>query len=61
MGYRPTETFEEYRIGLMQCPLIVVIGAAFGSRSERGDAMFAAMARPSCAAMRDVGTIDALS
>jgi hypothetical protein len=61
MGYSATEAFEDYRIGLMQCPLIMVIGAAFSSRTERGDAMFAAMARRSCAAMRDVATIDALS
>jgi hypothetical protein len=60
-GYSSTEAFEDYRVGLMQCPLITVLGAAFGSRTERGDAMFAAMARRSCAAMRDVGTIDALS
>jgi aminoglycoside/choline kinase family phosphotransferase len=60
-GYSAAEAFDDFRVGLMQCPLIIVLGSAFGSRTERGDAMFAAMARRSCAAMRDLRTIDALS
>jgi hypothetical protein len=33
MGYSATEAFEDYRIGLMQCPLIMVIGAALAHRA----------------------------
>jgi hypothetical protein len=34
-----------------------VFGCAYGSRTDRGDQMFAAMVARSCAAIRDLGTI----
>jgi len=55
------ELFDDYRAGLLQCPFITVIGAAFSARSERGDEMFAAMARRGCAAIRDLEAIELVS
>jgi hypothetical protein len=59
--YDHDTAFEDYRVGLMQCPLVIVLGAAFSTRTERGDAMFAAMIRRSSAAIRDLGTIGLLT
>ncbi|RNL80125.1 phosphotransferase family protein [Nocardioides marmorisolisilvae] len=57
-GY-PLETcWEDYRFALLQGPLVSVFGCAYGARSERGDAMFAAMVARSCAAMREHGTLE---
>jgi hypothetical protein len=54
----PLETcWEDYRFALLQGPLVSVFGCAYGARSERGDAMFAAMVERSCAAMRDHDTL----
>ncbi|WP_323792102.1 aminoglycoside phosphotransferase family protein [Nocardioides sp.] len=50
--------FEDYRFAMMQGALIAVFGCAYGTRTERGDTMFAAMVNRSCAAMRDLGTLD---
>lgn len=44
---------DDYRYGLLQAPLIIVLGCAVGTPSERGDAMFLAMTERSCAAIRD--------
>jgi hypothetical protein len=43
---------------MIQGPLVAVFGCAYGTRTERGDRMFAAMVARSCAAIRDLGTID---
>jgi hypothetical protein len=58
--YGAEVAFEDYRVGLMQCPLVIVLGAAFSTRTERGDAMFAAMIRRSSAAIRELGTFEIL-
>jgi aminoglycoside phosphotransferase (APT) family kinase protein len=60
-GYDHELAFEDYRVGLMQCPLVIVLGAAFSTRTERGDAMFAAMIRRSSAAIRELDTIGLLT
>jgi hypothetical protein len=59
-GYSCAECFDDYRLGLLHCPLIIVLGAAYGIRTERGDAMFAAMIERSCQAIRDLGTLAAV-
>ncbi|MFD6857272.1 phosphotransferase [Rhodococcus sp. NPDC060090] len=48
------ECWDDYRFGVLQGPLIAVFGCAFGTRTERGDRMFAAMVARSCAAIRDL-------
>lgn len=52
------ECWEDYRFAAIQGPLITVLGCAFGARTERGDRMFLAMTRRSCAAVRELGTLD---
>lgn len=53
----PATTWEDYRYGLLQGPLIIVLGAAFGASTPRGDAMFASMTARVCAAIRDHDTL----
>jgi len=56
-GYAGAECFDDYRLGMLHGPLIIVLGAAYGTRTERGDAMFAAMIERSCQAIRDLGAL----
>jgi hypothetical protein len=50
------EAWEDYRLGLLQGPLITVLGAVYATagRSERADAMFLTMLRRSLAAIDDL-------
>ena len=57
-AYGREDCFDDDRLGMLQCPLIIVIGAAYGTRTERGDAMFAVMMARSCQAIRDLGSIE---
>jgi hypothetical protein len=61
-GYDFEQCFHEYRLGHLQAPLLTMIGAIFATRerSEAADIMFLAMATRSCAAIRDLGTLDLL-
>ncbi|WP_216654117.1 phosphotransferase [Nocardioides sp. zg-DK7169] len=56
-GYSREEAFEDYRYAMLQGPLVAVFGCAYGTRTERGDRMFATMLARSCAAIRDLGTL----
>lgn len=58
-GYTLDACLQDYRFAALQGPLVAVFGAAYGAPSERGDAMFAAMTRRSCAAIRDLGSLTA--
>jgi hypothetical protein len=53
----PETVFDDFRFGLLQGPLIIVIGATFGRSTPRGDAMFATMTARVCAALRDHDTL----
>ncbi len=53
--------WDDYRFAMIQGPLVAVFGCAYGTRTERGDQMFAAMARRSCAAIRDLGTLSLIA
>jgi hypothetical protein len=55
--YSPEECFDDYRLGMLHCPLIAVIGMAYGTPTERGDIMFAVMIERSCQAIRDLGSV----
>ena len=57
-GYSFEECWDDYRFSMLQGPLVATFGCAYSTRTERGDRMFAAMARRSCAAIRDLGTLD---
>lgn len=57
-GYTVEDCWQDYRFAALQGPLVAVFGAAYGTASERGDAMFAAMIRRSCAAIRDLDSLN---
>ncbi len=52
--------WDDYRLGQLQGPMITVIGCIYAGakRTYRSDQMFVAMARRSCAAIRDLGSIE---
>ncbi len=60
--YSLDQCFADYRLGQLQAPMITTIGCIYAprERSDASDAMFLAMARRSCAAIRDLGTLDLL-
>jgi hypothetical protein len=49
--------WDDYRFAMVQGPLVSVFGCAYGTRTERGDRMFAAMVARACTAIRDLGTL----
>jgi Phosphotransferase enzyme family len=50
--------WNDYRLGVVQAPLLVALGTAFASSTERGDEMMLAMLSRGCRAIRDLGTLD---
>lgn len=52
-GHPLEECLDDYRFGLLQAPLIIVMGCGMSSPTDRGDAMFLAMTERACAALRD--------
>lgn len=59
--YAQQECWDDYRLSLVQTPLIAVFGCAYSSvRTPRGDEMFATMIRRGTQAIRDLGTQDLL-
>jgi hypothetical protein len=56
-GYSLEDCWDDYRFAQLQVPLVAVFGQAYGTRTERGDRMFAVMTVRSCAALRDLGTL----
>ena len=57
-GYDLAACWDDYRFAQLQAPLVAVFGCAYGTRTERGDRMFAAMVRRSAAAIRDLGSLE---
>lgn len=55
--YSLEDCWEDYRFAMVQGPLVSVFGCAYGTRTERGDRMFAAMVARSCAAIRDLDSL----
>ena len=60
VGYEADRCHDDYRLGQLQGPLITVLGAVYATaeQSESADRMFLAMARRSCAAIRDLGSLE---
>jgi hypothetical protein len=57
-GYSADRCFNDYRFGLLQGPLITVLGGMTSpGRSRAADEMFLAMASRSCAAIRDLESL----
>jgi hypothetical protein len=61
-GYSAERCFDDYRLGQLQAPMITTLGAIYATaeRTARADGMFLAMARRSCAAIRDLHSLDLL-
>jgi hypothetical protein len=62
IDYPLERVWHDYRLGVMQGPLITVIGCVYATAnpSPAADEMFLAMATRSCAAIRDLETLDAI-
>ena len=56
-GYDLATCEEDYRAGQLHTLLIVALGWAFTTQTERGGDMMTVMARRSCAALRDLGVL----
>jgi len=58
-GYSSEQCFDDYRFGQLQGPMITVLGTMTSpGRTRAADDMFLAMAGRSCAAIRDLGSLD---
>ncbi|MDT5278966.1 MAG: hypothetical protein QOJ20_161 [Mycobacterium sp.] len=66
LGYRVADydadtCWRDYRLGVIQAPLITGLGFAFAASTERGDEMILTMLHRGCRAIRDLGTLDLIS
>ncbi len=59
-GYDAEQCWDDYRLGLLQGPMVTVLGCMYASgvRSDRSDAMFMAMTHRSCAAIDDLRSLE---
>jgi hypothetical protein len=48
----------DYRLGVVQAPLLVALGTAFAATTERGDEMMLVMLSRGCQAIRELGTLE---
>ncbi|WP_413768158.1 phosphotransferase family protein [Rhodococcus pyridinivorans] len=60
-GYGLQQCWDDYRFAMLQGPLVAVFGCAYGTRTERGDRMFAVMVERSCTAIRDLDSLTVVS
>lgn len=60
-GYDRESCWYDYRLGMLQAPLITVLGCAFATSTERGDDMMVVMAERGCQAIRELGTLELIS
>lgn len=66
LGYGVTDydsetCWRDYRLGVVQAPLISALGFAFASSTDRGDDMVLTMLSRGCQAIRELGTLDLIS
>jgi hypothetical protein len=57
-GYDRETCWGDYRLGVLQAPLISALGFAFAAATERGDDMVLTMLSRGCQAIRELGTLD---
>lgn len=57
-GYSFDQCWQDYRLAVVQAPLITALGFAFASSTERGDEMALTMLRRGCRAIRELGTLE---
>jgi aminoglycoside/choline kinase family phosphotransferase len=66
LGYGVTDydldtCWRDYRLGVVQAPLLTGLGFAFASSTERGDEMILTMMSRGCQAIRELGTLDLIN
>ncbi len=59
--YDAETCWQDYRLGMLQVPLISTLGFAFSAATERGDEMTLAMLQRGARAIRELGTLELLS
>ncbi|MDT5249295.1 MAG: hypothetical protein QOJ28_1929, partial [Mycobacterium sp.] len=50
--------WRDYRLGMLQAPLITTLGCAFAASTERGNEMMAVMLSRGCQAIRELGVLE---
>jgi aminoglycoside/choline kinase family phosphotransferase len=53
--------WRDYRLGVVQAPLITTLGFAFAASTERGDEMILTMLHRGCRAIRELETLDLIT
>lgn len=56
--YDADTCWRDYRLGVIQAPLITGLGFAFAASTDRGDEMILTMLHRGCRAIRELGTLD---
>ena len=56
--YDEDTCWRDYRLGLLQVPLITALAVAFVTSTERGDDVMVAMIQRSCRAIRELGSLE---
>ena len=59
-SYDVDECWRDYRLGMLQVPLITTLGFAFSAATDRGDDMVLTMVSRGCRAIRELGTLDVI-
>jgi hypothetical protein len=60
-GYDVETCWRDYRLGVVQAPLISGLGFAFAASTERGDEMMLAMFHRGCRAIRELDTLELIN
>jgi hypothetical protein len=50
--------WRDYRVGMLQVPLLTTLGCAFAVSTERGDDMMLVMLQRGCRAIRELGSLE---
>ncbi|MFC8047498.1 phosphotransferase family protein [Nocardia sp. NPDC057353] len=56
--YSAETCWQDYRVGMLQIPVLTALGFAFSAATDRGDDMIATMLDRGCRAIRELGTLD---
>ncbi|MFC8526083.1 phosphotransferase family protein [Nocardia sp. NPDC057227] len=60
-GYPAETCWQDYRIGMLQIPVLTALGFAFSAATDRGDDMIVTMLDRGCRAIRELGTLDLIT
>src|SRR6478609_987770 len=60
-GYDADTCWRDYRLGVVQAPLISALGFAFAASTERGDEMMLTMFHRGCRAIRELETLELIN